>query len=196
MHLDLGQHSRRLLTALAIWTICFFAAGANAQTPAGDASVLVLGGASHTQAGFSDPRIDQFYISTAVNSAERLASALTAAGVRNAKLINWSRSPYQQELGNSLAACDCNFLMQVAFGKNVEANPQTFFFEYQLLYLAKTESNRPGMNAVRTESRFRRKFEVPVSQAFELPSSFEAFANEVVMDMVRTNAFSADGKSQ
>jgi hypothetical protein len=158
---------------------------------------LVLGGASHTQVGFSDPRIEQFYVATAVNSAGKLALALTNAGVRNAKFINWSRSPdYQQELGFNIAACDCNFLMQVSFGKNMDANPQTLFFEYQLLYLAKSESAQKGMKAVRTEQRFRRKFEVPISQAGFDAGNFEAFANEVVGDIVKSDALAITEKSR
>lgn len=197
MQSNLRLHLNSVFKAFAAWTLCLCAAAAHAQAPAGTASVLVLGGASHTQTGFPDPRIEQFYVATAANSAEKLALALTAAGVRNAKFIDWSRSPgYQQELGMNIAACSCNFLMQVSFGKNVGANPQTLFFEYQLLYLAKSESAQPGMNAVRTEQRFRRKFEVPVSQAGLVAGNFEAFASEVVADMVKSDAFSTAEKPQ
>lgn len=190
MQASLGRWGYRVLKAFAACAFSVYALAAHAQTAVGNASVLVLGGASHTQAGFSDPRIEQFYVATAANSAEKLAQALTAAGVRTAKFIDWSRSPaYQQELGMNIAGCSCNFLMKVAFGKNVDANPQTLFFEYQLLYLAKSESKLPGMSAVRTEQRFRRKFEVPISQAGFIAGNFEAFANEVVADMVKSDAF-------
>lgn len=179
----------RILRTFVVWTLCLFALAIHTQAFAESPSVLVLGGASHTQAEFSDPRIEQFYLTTAVNSAESLARALTSARVRNTKFIDWSRSPgYLQDLGINIAACDCNFLMQVSFGKNVDANPQTLFFEYQLLYLAKAESKQPGMRASQTEERFLRKFEVSISDLRTLTEKYEGFSKDVVADMVKANA--------
>lgn len=149
-------------------------------------AVLVIGGASQTQAGFPDPRIQRFYIATAANAAEQMAEALGRVKVRNAKFITWSRYPgYQQELGINLAGCDCNFILQVSFGKNVAANPQTMFLEYQLMYLAKTASQQPGFSAVTPQQRFRRRFDIPITEDILAEGKFPDFAAEIAGEIVK-----------
>lgn len=160
-------------------------------------SVLVLGGASHTQSGFPDPRIQRFYTATAANAAEQMAEALEKAGVRNTKFIVWSQYPeYQQELGNNIAACDCNFLLQVSFGKDATASPQALFLEYQLMYLAKAASQQPGFAQVKTESRFRRRFDVPVTNDILAEGKFPSFATEIAGEIVKSGALTTNSNSK
>lgn len=175
---------RRLpgLAIAAAGLVCSAAVFAQPAAPV----VLVVGGASHTQAGFADPQIQHFYIATAANAAERMAEALAGARVRNAKFITWSRDPaYQQELGINLAACDCNFLLQVSFGKNVAASPQTMFLEYQLMYLAKTASRQPGFAAVTPQARLKRSFEIPITDDILQEGKFPDFSAEIAAEIVK-----------
>ncbi|SFU95247.1 hypothetical protein SAMN05216350_109135 [Polaromonas sp. YR568] len=160
-------------------------------------SVLVLGGASHTQSGFADPKIQRFYTATAANAAEQMAEALGKAGVRNTKFVVWSRYPeYQQELGNNIAACDCNFLLQVSFGKDVAANPQTLFLEYQLMHLAKSASQQAGFAQVKTEARFQRRFDVPITNDILAEGKFPSFATEIAGEIVKSGALTTNSNSK
>jgi hypothetical protein len=162
----------------------FCAATVYAQSPV--PAVLVVGGASHTQSGFPDPQIQRFYIATAANAAEQMAEALGKVKVRNAKFITWSRYPgYQQELGMNLAGCDCNFLLQVSFGKNVAASPQTLFLEYQLMYLAKAPSQQPGFSAVTPQPRFQRRFDFPITDDILTEGKLPDFATEIAGEIVK-----------
>lgn len=170
------------MAAWAAGLLCSAVVHAQSAAPA----VLVVGGASHTQTGFPDPRIQRFYIATAANAAEQMAEALNAVKVRNTKFITWSRYPgYQQELGINLAGCDCNFILQVSFGKNVEANPQTLFLEYQLMYLAKATSQQPGVSAVVPQPRFRRRFDFPITNDMLAEGKFPDFATEIAGDIIK-----------
>ncbi|SDN32994.1 hypothetical protein [Polaromonas sp. JS666] len=160
-------------------------------------SVLVLGGASHTQSGFSDPRIQRFYTATAANAAEQMAEALEKAGVRNTKFIVWSKYPeYQQELGNNIAACDCNFLLQVSFGKDVAASPQVLFLEYQLMYLAKSASQQPGFEQAKLEARFKRHFDIPITNDILGEGKFPSFATEIAGEIVKSGALTTNSNSK
>jgi hypothetical protein len=160
-------------------------------------SVLVLGGASHTQSGFPDPKIQRFYTATAANAAEQMAEALEKAGVRSTKFIVWSKYPeYQQELGNNIAACDCNFLLQVSFGKDVAASPQTLFLEYQLMYLAKSATQQPGFAQVKPESRFQGRFAIPITNDILEEGKFPSFATEIASDIAKSGSLAINQKSK
>jgi hypothetical protein len=160
-------------------------------------SVLVLGGASHTQSGFPDPRIQRFYTATAANAAEQMAEALEKAGVRNTKFIVWSKYPeYQQELGYNIAACDCNFLLQVSFGKDVAASPQMLFLEYQLMYIAKSASQQPGFEQAKLEARFKRRFDVPITDDILAEGKFPSFATEIAGEIAKSGALKTNPNSK
>jgi len=113
----------KLIQIILIIASCFlFVNEGNAQPNVEsrpNSLVLILGGANHTQ-GFPDPRIQQFYTAAAIDAAQKLASAFSAAKVKNSKFILDSRTPdYQKLVGVNLSMCDCRFIAQVQVGKNV-----------------------------------------------------------------------------
>ena len=178
----------RAFLATAAFTLSHFAAGQTTNSP-----VLVVGGASHTQSGFSDARIQRFYTATAAKAAEQMSEAFDKRGVKNSKFIVWSRyEQYQQEIGFNLAACDCGFLMQVSFGKNVDANPQTFFLEYELSLLEQSKQTQPGFTSVITRPRFNRRFEIPITDEIFQEGKFPNFADEIALTLIQSKAFTSN----
>jgi hypothetical protein len=184
----------KTVIALLFFSFCFVSeVGAQNKSSESIApSILVLGGANHTQAGFPNPDVERAFIATAANAAENLADVLTESQIKNSKLIVWSRYPeYKEEVGLNSAMCDCNFWMQVSFGKNVNATPQTAFYEYELLSLTPTKNisqqGKNTMREVRTVRKFKRRFEVPFTSLEVMEKqTYEPFAKTVVAEIVKS----------